>query len=212
MTQEQQDYFSTLDPGHSDPKQRIDIYIPVMAEGEVLFDGGKRKHATQNDRIKHIDALDKTVIDVGCNTGYISFRLAENGAKNILALDLKENLIELCNKVKEIDNVTNIDFLELDKGLLQSNTCEIRNNPNFPFNIGLLMSNWHYDLCIEELQQYRDYATVWYVEPTNHEPHYRTKEEIMDWGMNELSQFGDVEFLLYTDYQHRGMFKLTVNA
>ena len=212
MTQEQQDYFDQLSPNHPDPKQRIDVYVPVVVEGEVLFDGNRRYHANQNGRISKIDAKDKTVFEVGGNTGYIAFRLAEQGAKHVLSIDKKENLIELCNKIKEVDNVVNVDFLEFDKGYLEQPDCEIRNHSNFKFDVGLLMSNFDYDICIKEIQQFGDYAKVWYVEPTNHDPHYRTQEEIMNWGMNELSQFGEVEFLTYTDYQHRGMFKVTMNG
>jgi len=211
MTQEQQDYFDSLDPKHPIPSQRIDVYVPVMVEGKVLIDGGRRKHENQNDRISHIDAVGKTVFEVGGNTGYIAFRLAEQGAKHILSIDLKSDLIELGNKIKEVDNVTNVDFLQFDKGYLEQPDCEIRNHSNFKFDVGLLMSNWHAPLCIHELKQYGDYAKVWYVEPTNHDPHYQTKDEILAWGQNELSQFGEVEFLTYTDYQHRGMFKLTMN-
>tara|TARA_R110000803_G_scaffold164669_1_gene228331 strand:+ start:882 stop:1517 length:636 start_codon:yes stop_codon:yes gene_type:complete len=210
MTKTHQEYFNSLNPNHPTPSERIDIYIPVVVEGKVLFDGNKRKHDVQGDRIQHIDINNKSVIDVGCNTGYISFRLAERGASNVLAIDVKDDLIKLGNTIKEIDGVTNIDFLKMDKGELVKPDCEVRNNPNFPFDIGLLMSNWHYDLCIQELNQYRGYATVWYIEPTNHEPHYKTKEEIIDWGTHELSKLGDVEFLTFTDYQHRGMFKLTI--
>ena len=115
MTQEQQNYFDQLSPTHPDPKQRIDIYVPVVVEGEVLFDGGRRYHANQNGRISKIDAKGKTVFEVGCNTGYIAFRLAEQGAKHILSIDKKEDLIELCNKIKEVDNVTNTDLSNLIK-------------------------------------------------------------------------------------------------
>lgn len=211
MTQEQQDYLDQLSPTHPDPSQRIDVYVPVVVGGEVLFDGNRRYHANQNGRISKISAEGKTVFEVGCNTGYIAFRLAEQGAKYVLSIDKKENLIELCNTIKNVDEVNNVDFICMDKGELPSSECVIRSNPNFQFDIGLLMSNWDYDFCIKEIKQYGDYAPVWYIEPTNHEPHYKTEEEILEWGQNELSKLGDVEFLMYTDYQHRGLFRLTLN-
>ena len=35
-------------------------------------------------------------------------------------------------------------------------------------------------------------------------------EEIKEWGEKELSKYGEVEFLTFTDYQSRGLFKLVV--
>ena len=38
----------------------------------------------------------------------------------------------------------------------------------------------------------------------------KSEEQIKEWGMSELSQYGEVEFLTHTDYQNRGLFKLEI--
>ena len=59
---------------------------------------------------------------------------------------------------------------------------------------------------------YKINAKTWYIEPTNHPDHKLSKDEIKEWGERELGKYGDVEFLTFTDYQNRGLFRLNVNT
>jgi SAM-dependent methyltransferase len=204
MTEGQRAYIKSISDPNPDNNPRIDVYIPVYANGELIRDGNKRKHKNQHIRLDHIDVKDKTVLDFGCNTGYIAFRLIEKGAKHITAIDLKPELIKICLWIWALEKHYNtIDFI-------CANKYDWANEYNDTFDIGLNLSNFDYDKTIDELKEYGHLAKTWYIEPTNHNPHYKTIEEILEWGVNELSQFGEVEFLTHTDYQHRGLFKLVI--
>ena len=43
-----------------------------------------------------------------------------------------------------------------------------------------------------------------------HSRPYKETSLIVEWGLKELSKYGDVEFLIHTDYQNRGLFKLEI--
>jgi hypothetical protein len=58
---------------------------------------------------------------------------------------------------------------------------------------------------------------TFYIEPTNHlgqnpikntPKRMATIEEIKTWGLTNLAQWGQVEYVGTTDYQNRGLFKL----
>lgn len=195
----------------SNPKDRLNIYIPIYAGGELIWDAQHRKHENQHIRLDKINVENKTVLDIGCNTGYISFRLA-NQAKHIIGIDKDPDILEVCNLIKEIDQVTNVDFIEIDKyKVFDSPVNILSQNPNYPFDVALNLSNFDIDITVRELKYWGNAAKVWYIEPTNHPDHFKDKDEFKKYGIEQFSQFGEVEFLTYTDYQHRGMFKLTMN-
>ena len=215
MTEQQKEYLLSISDNTLPAGERVDVYIPVVVGGEVIRDGNRRKHENQHIRLNPIDVAGKTVLDVGCNTGYISFRLKEKGAKYVLGVDKDPKVIRVCNTVKEYDGFTDIDFIEVDKGYFDPTYKDKVANPvldseHFPFDVGLIMSNWDIDATTHELGLFRHYAQVWYLEPTNHPSHYKSKEELVEYGVEKFKQFGDVEFLTYTDYQDRGLFKLKV--
>lgn len=205
MTIEQKEHLLKIAEPNQTP--RVDVYIPVYAGGEVLYDGNRRKHKNQHIRLQHLDVKGKSVLDMGCNTGYISNYCAQNGATQVIGVDLKQNLIDVCNYIKEIDNISNVEFI-----------CELKNSVEenwkdkftFPFDIGLNMSNHNIDVTIRDLKKYGHLAKTWYIEPTNHPDEFLSKEDTVKQATEAFSQFGDVKFLTYTDYQDRGLFKLII--
>lgn len=206
MTEGQRAYIKSISDPNPDNNPRIDVYIPVYAGGELIWDGNRRKHENQHIRLNHIDVKDKTVLDFGCNTGYIDFRLVEKGAKHITAIDSKPELIKICMWIWALEKHYNtIEFICADK-------YEWAKDCNDTFDIGLNLSNMGYEHTINDLKTYGHLAKTWYIEPTNHLAwgEERTKEQIRQYGLDELSQFGDVEFLTHTDYQDRGLFKLVM--
>ena len=203
MTKEQKDYLLKIANPNQDP--RVDVYIPVYAGGEIIYDGFKRLYKNQQSRLQYLNIKGKSVLDMGCNTGFISNYCALNGATSVVAVDLKQNLINVCNYIKEIDNISNIDFI---CGLKEDLEKDYSQKYNFPFDIGLNLSNHNIEITVRNLKKYGHLAKVWYLEPTNHEAHFLSKEETKKQGIEAFSQFGDVEFLTYTDYQDRGLFKL----
>lgn len=205
MTIEQKEHLLKIAEPNQSP--RVDVYIPVYAGGEVLYDGNRRKHQNQHIRLQYLDVKDKTVLDMGCNTGYISNYCAHNGATQVVGVDLKQNLIDVCNYIKEIDNISNVEFICEEKRYVEQNWGD---KFSFPFDIGLNMSNHGIDTTVRNLKQYGHLAKTWYLEPTNHPDEFLSKEDTVKQAIEAFSEFGDIEFLTYTDYQDRGLFKLII--
>ena len=209
-------------PGGAPPavgphRDEVNIYNPVFANNKIIYDGCRRKIENQHLRLDFIDVKGKTVVDIGCNSGYITTQLLKRGASYCLGIDLHREMIDICNLIKEIDNLDNIDFVQSpaygDIGYRDEPPirCVVKNYPKF--DIGLLLSVPHgYNETLEWVSELiiEDWADIWYIESTNHPDHKLSKEEIKEWGETELSKYGDVEFLTFTDYQHRGLFRLDV--
>lgn len=219
MTEEQKQKLIEYGKGWTDPNPltRTNVYIPIFAGGELLWDPERRKHENQHLRIDKIEVEGKTVLDIGCNTGYISFRLIEKGAKYVVGVDNDPKILKICNLIKEADQVDNIEFIEVDKKNFTSRMKKqffdnpVTNHSCFPFDVGLTLSNFDIDRTADEMREWGNYAKVWYLEPTNHPDLYKDKDEFKSYSIEKFSEFGDVEFLSYTDYQNRGLFKLTMN-
>jgi len=196
----------------SNPVDRVNIYSPICLNGELICDTEKRKHENQHIRLNHINVEGKTVLDIGCNTGYISFQLA-NKAKHIVGMDKDPKVLEICNIIKELDQVNNTEFIEINKwDVFDSPNNLISQHPNCPFDVALNLSNFDIDVTVQELELWGKIATTWYIEPTNHPDHFKGKDEFKQYGIEQFSKFGEVEFLTYTDYQDRGLFRLTMNG
>jgi SAM-dependent methyltransferase len=59
---------------------------------------------------RHTDFKDKTVLDLGCATGYFSFKAQQAGAKIVVGLDHDANAVNVCRAAKEIYKVHNCHF------------------------------------------------------------------------------------------------------
>lgn len=205
LTEEHRNHLLQISNPNLPPEQRVNVYLPVDVDNEIIYDGNRRYLENQHIRTQHLQVQDKTVLDIGCNTGYISKFCAKNGAKYVLGVDNDEKIIRVANYIKLVEEIENLEYILMDKYQLSDNT-----DYDFPFDIGLNLSNLGYEITLSDLERYGHLAKVWYIEPTNHE-HWgegKTNEEIVQWGESELSRFGDVEFLTHTDYQNRGLFKL----
>ena len=59
------------------------------------------------------DLTDKTVLDVGCGAGRVSFLLAKNGAK-VTGVDYSQSMINLAKKYQATQHLPNIEFIHGD--------------------------------------------------------------------------------------------------
>jgi 16S rRNA G966 N2-methylase RsmD len=208
------------------------IYLPVKAGGKIIREGNRRFSNQQYKRLDYFDVENKSVIDFGCNVGYITLECKRKGASYCLGVESgKKDLIKIANLCKEIDNLQNVDFVLNDVIAKQTfNYGWDGEIPSFvkeklPFDVGFLLSPFSiqlerngetigeqsYKCCIEQLKCIINYAKVWYIEPTLSIPKVNkpnNKEEVRDWGLENLKQFGKVEFLGFTDYQERSIFKV----
>jgi len=189
---------------------RHSLYTPIVIDGEIFCEG-QRRHENQY-RFDYIDVKDKTVVDMGPNNGYSSFLFAERGAKKVLTIERSPFIGKVLQLVSDIKNLPNIEHYI---GLYQEYFTE---NYNEVFDVVNFTSEQSYDgvliilSCLIGEQTYKINAKTWYIEPTNHPDHKLSKEEIKEWGETELGKYGDVEFLTFTDYQNRGLFRLNVNT
>ena len=209
------------------------IYLPVKAGGKIIREGNRRNSSSQHIRLDHFDVKDKSVIDFGCNVGYITLECKRKGASYCLGVESggKEDFMKIANLCKEIDNLQNVDFvlngIRAKESLNYGWDGEIPSTvkEKLPFDVGLLLSpfaiqleingetvgEYSYKCCTEQLKYIINYAKVWYIEPTLSIPKVNKpsdKSEVRDWGLENLKQFGKVEFLGYTDYQGRSIFKV----
>jgi SAM-dependent methyltransferase len=201
------------------------IYLPVYVNDKILYEGLRRFHKNQHIRVDMLDVKDKTVVDIGCNTGYLSIQALKKGASYVLGLDYEYG-VRIGESIKEIENLKNIDFrvflmnasdlvrefpdLFDSRGLDAINYVKEYRGIKTPFDVGLFLSIYPIDSIIKYLKLSVDLAKTWYIEPTDHNS--QTKEEIYDEGMSKLSLLGEVEFVGYTDYQNRGMFKVETGS
>lgn len=82
--------------------QKIELSNGVVTNGWVSI----------NSRLKYFDYLDfkdKTVLDIGCNSGGQCLWAKKNGAKRVVGYDIDEKRIKQANTLKEIEGL-NIDF------------------------------------------------------------------------------------------------------
>lgn len=86
---------------------------------------------------------DKTVLEIGSNSGYDTFLIASRGAKKVIALENNNELFVLSNGIKEKEEIKNVEFI------LRSWKDYIIETNNH-FDIILSFSS----IPIEELSQY----------------------------------------------------------
>jgi SAM-dependent methyltransferase len=187
------------------------FYTPIVIDGEVFHEARSRKHENQF-RFDYIDVKDKTVCDLGCNNGYSSFLFAERGAKRVIGIEKDPIIAKVAKLVADVKNLPNVEILQ---GKYQDYFTK---NKNEVFDVAVFTSEQDYNgvliilSCLIGEQTYSINAKTWYIEPTNHPDHKLSKDEIKEWGERELGKYGDVEFLTFTDYQNRGLFRLNVNT
>jgi SAM-dependent methyltransferase len=93
--------------GGSGKKNYQGIYF--MDTGEKIE--GQRDPNKRLDLIsKHISFKNKTILDIGCNSGEMLFNLLKYKIKYGLGLDFDPYKINMCNLMKRYNNINNIDF------------------------------------------------------------------------------------------------------
>ena len=105
---------------------RVDLPYDLHTKGE--------DRASTRDLIFPGSLEGKTVLDIGCALGYMSFEAEKKGAKKVLGVELKESRFESANILKDILN-SNVEFRLQDV---------IRNPPEVQFDIVLFLNVIHH--------------------------------------------------------------------
>ena len=105
---------------------------------------------------KYIEAIDvegKRVLDVGCSEGFFSLKLAEMGAREVIALDADELRIEKAKFVAEILGISNITYEIAD---IFEADIERYGHFDFVLCLGFLHRVWYPFRVIRELTEIGD--------------------------------------------------------
>ena len=103
--------------------------------------------------IEAIDVEDKRVLDVGCSEGFFSLKLAEMGAREVIALDADELRIEKAKFVAEILGISNITYEIAD---IFEADIERYGHFDFVLCLGFLHRVWYPFRVIRELTEIGD--------------------------------------------------------
>lgn len=63
---------------------------------------------------EHIDFKNKSILDIGCNSGEMLFYLHDHGIKYGVGIDFDSYKINMCNLMKKYNNIDNMNFFVID--------------------------------------------------------------------------------------------------
>lgn len=92
--------------------QDIDLGNGVHTKSRRIYgeeiDHPRRRWAEVESAVPQ-DLIGKTVLDIGCNAGYICFEAVRRGAKRVVGIDLKQDYVDQANFCAEVLGV-DVDF------------------------------------------------------------------------------------------------------
>jgi SAM-dependent methyltransferase len=179
---------------------KVNLYLPIVIKEKLICEG-IRKLENQHIRFNLLPNMEnESILDIGCNTGYILFQLHKKNAGTCAGIDSDKETLQIpkwivkFEKLKKI-NFYNINFNSIDPSVFQK------------FDNVLFFSLTDYDGVLEELPKLLKiaYKRV-IIEPANHSN--KSKEEFKEW-VNKLCDLGyKAKLLGFTDYQHRGLVQI----
>lgn len=91
------------------------IWRPVYdQDNNLLFDGVADPREATREELIQVDFQDKTVVDLGCNTGWFTFLAKDLGARFVVGIDLDPHLIRGCELLQQINRCENVAFVTGD--------------------------------------------------------------------------------------------------
>lgn len=155
--------------------------------------------------LKYINKSDK-ILDIGCGAGRTTFALYDLGYKNIIGIDLSEEMITECNSIKSNRNV-NIDFLVADatKIPFEDNSFDVC---IFSFNGLMTIPKYENRLCaVKEIYRIlksdgKFIFTTHDINNTKFLDYWKAEKEKWEKGIqdNRLYEYGDMIFSKQTEY------------
>ena len=126
--------------------QQIFSYSKYDSSGSRQCEPRLKKVLEVYNQIKKQLGRDLKILDLGCAQGYFSLNLAKKGAF-VCGVDYNEENINLCSKLSNIHNLTNLQF---KKDKIQN---FLKNNPLQKYDLVLGLSVFHH-ICYEEGYQF----------------------------------------------------------
>jgi SAM-dependent methyltransferase len=180
----------------------LDIYIPIVFNGKLIRDARTRSFENQNMRLELMPSFeDELVLDIGCNTGFITYHIAKT-AKRVIGIDNNESTLYIPKSIlnNPHNEIRNIEFHNTPLEWVATRPWARKY-----FDTVVYLSVMGIDKIekiMPRLALMAKHRVI--LEPTNKEK--RTPEQVRDYCNKVLGQYGRVEFLGNTDYQGRGMF------
>ncbi|ABB50384.1 hypothetical protein PMT9312_1325 [Prochlorococcus marinus str. MIT 9312] len=101
------------------PQWKGSLYEGFKFDNGFIMEGYKSDHY-RFDCYKKLPFIpfnkikNKSVLDIGSNHGFFSFQSIIHGAKNVVAIELDSKNIKVAEKLKELMNIRNIEFINQD--------------------------------------------------------------------------------------------------
>jgi SAM-dependent methyltransferase len=93
----------------------IDLYQPVYM-GKVTNRVQRKSDDRWNSISPHLDTGKGSVLDIGCNIGYFSFKATEQGMM-VFGVEMNPFNITVCNAIKEANQIENCVFIKVIAGI-----------------------------------------------------------------------------------------------
>lgn len=185
------------------------IYSPVILNKKIIFES-KRKYKDQFIRLNYFpDFNGESVLDVGCNTGFILQQLKNTGLR--VGVDYSVYNTEIARIVNAIeggeseffplnimgDTIPGYENYVFDNSLLLSVSSPIDEDNNVTYQIG-------FDKMMDIIKLKTSKSM--YIEPTNHAE--LPVEEMKEYYKEYFKKWGTPVFLGVTDYQNRLMYRI----
>ena len=87
-----------------------DIPLPF----DLRIEGHGDYTPTRDTVLRHVNVSDRSVLDVGSTTGYLSLEMARAGARAVRGVETDGRRLGAAVALKKIWGVRNVDFLPLD--------------------------------------------------------------------------------------------------
>lgn len=176
------------------------IYLPIVINNELICDG-IRRCKNQFERLKLFPSMkNETIIDIGCNTGYMLFQFKKMGAGTCIGIDNNENIIKIANYVKKLEAESDIKFICLDYNAINLNIAKQADNV-------LYLGMDQYSNIFDEIPNLLKLTKKrLFIESSNTDEYdyKKTKKEIKEW-TETINIYGKATLLGFTDYECRGL-------
>ncbi|MBN2441754.1 MAG: methyltransferase domain-containing protein [Spirochaetales bacterium] len=182
---------------------KLDIYMPVVYKDVLLYET-RRSLAAQHVRINLLPSFEgETLLDIGCNAGYLTYYLAQTAAF-CYGVDNNPSTIVIPRDILSYKNRTNVEFHECPFWLLYKVLTK-------PVDNILFLSIFNSTEINDIFPVLKSYCRKnIYIEPTNYEG--LKGEYLVEKNMQLFKKYGEVTFLGITDYQGRGLFRITIDT
>lgn len=205
------------------------LYSPIKLGDTIIYETKRRPVERQKIRLNLFpnDFSGESILEIGTNTGYILLELKRNNNPGYcLGIEQHEAILRIPSKITQLEGLQNIEFKSVD---IFSEDIDKIVPDTFDNILFLSVTGPNQDECfakeetawdLTNFKSYDDFLRFCikksrkhiYIEPT----HWGTPPgEYVEYNYTYFKKFDsiyEVEYLGQTDYQPRGIFRVTVRG